>query len=54
MPIHAFTQMSLAYKEGLEALKHRIKLGEGIIIQYENINSGKHYLNLNYPKPDGK
>ncbi|CAN7226525.1 helix-turn-helix domain-containing protein [Paenibacillus sp. LjRoot56] len=51
LPIHAFTQMSLAYKEGLEALKHRIKLGEGIIIQYENINSGKHYLNLNYPKP---
>ena len=32
-------------------MKHRIKLGEGIIIQYENINSGKHYLNLNYPKP---
>lgn len=51
LPIHTFTQMSIAYKEGLEALKHRIKLGEGIIIQYENINSGKHFLNLNYPKP---
>ncbi|NOU86445.1 helix-turn-helix domain-containing protein [Paenibacillus sp. LMG 31460] len=51
LPIHAFSQMSIAYREGLEALKHRIKLGEGIIIQYENINSGKHYLNLNYPKP---
>ncbi|TXK84525.1 AraC family transcriptional regulator [Paenibacillus sp. N3.4] len=51
LPIQAFTQMSIAYREGLEALKHRIKLGEGIIIQYENINSGKHYLNLNYPKP---
>ncbi|MGQ7884459.1 AraC family transcriptional regulator [Paenibacillus sp. WC2504] len=51
LPIHAFSQMSIAYKEGLEALKHRIKLGEGIIIQYENINSGKHFLNLNYPKP---
>ncbi|MEW9702517.1 AraC family transcriptional regulator [Paenibacillus sp. SI8] len=50
LPIHAFTNMSIAYREGLEALKHRIKLGEGIIIQYENINSGKHYLNLNYPK----
>ncbi|NOU74651.1 helix-turn-helix domain-containing protein [Paenibacillus sp. LMG 31458] len=51
LPIQAFSQMSIAYREGLEALKHRIKLGEGIIIQYENINSGKHYLNLNYPKP---
>ncbi|MCY9667005.1 AraC family transcriptional regulator [Paenibacillus alginolyticus] len=51
LPIHAFSQMAIAYREGLEALKHRIKLGEGIIIQYENINSGKHYLNLNYPKP---
>lgn len=51
LPIQAFSQMSIAYKEGLEALKHRIKLGEGIIIQYENINSGKHFLNLNYPKP---
>ncbi|UKS25415.1 AraC family transcriptional regulator [Paenibacillus sp. HWE-109] len=51
LPIHTFNQMPIAYREGLEALKHRIKLGEGIIIQYENINSGKHYLNLNYPKP---
>ncbi|MGG1552550.1 helix-turn-helix domain-containing protein [Paenibacillus ferrarius] len=51
LPFHSFPQMALAYREGLEALKHRIKLGEGIIIQYENINSGKHYLNLNYPKP---
>jgi AraC-like DNA-binding protein len=51
LPFHAFKQMHIAYREGLEALKHRIKLGEGIIIQYENINSGKHYLNLNYPTP---
>ncbi len=51
LPFQAFTSMPTAYREGLEALKHRIKLGEGIIIQYENINSGKHYLNLNYPKP---
>ncbi|UJF33917.1 helix-turn-helix domain-containing protein [Paenibacillus hexagrammi] len=50
LPIQTFTNMPIAYREGLEALKHRIKLGEGIIIQYENINSGKHYLNLNYPK----
>ncbi|AOZ94707.1 helix-turn-helix domain-containing protein [Paenibacillus crassostreae] len=49
LPFHSFHKMSLAYKEGLEALKHRIKLGKGIIIQYENVNSGKHYLNINYP-----
>ncbi|KWX88524.1 AraC family transcriptional regulator, partial [Paenibacillus riograndensis] len=49
LPFHAFDKMSIAYREGLEALKHRITLGKGIIIQYENINSGNHYLNLSYP-----
>lgn len=49
LPFNSFHKISTAYKEGLEALKHRIKLGKGIIIQYENINSGKHYLKLNYP-----
>lgn len=49
LPFHTFDKMPIAYREGLEALKHRITLGKGIIIQYENLNSGKHYLNLNYP-----
>jgi AraC-like DNA-binding protein len=49
LPFNTFDKLSTAYREGLEALKHRIKLGKGVIIQYENINSGKHYLNLNYP-----
>lgn len=49
LPFHAFDKISIAYREGLEALKYRITLGKGIIIQYENINSGNHYLNLNYP-----
>ncbi|WP_083676111.1 helix-turn-helix domain-containing protein [Paenibacillus sp. FSL H8-0548] len=49
LPFHSFSALATAYREGLEALKHRIKLGEGIIIQYENINEGNHYLNLNYP-----
>jgi len=39
-----------AYREGLDALRLRIKLGEGIIIQYEDVSAGKHYLNLNYPQ----
>nr|WP_191296938.1 AraC family transcriptional regulator [Paenibacillus sp. PL91] len=49
LPFSSFASLAIAYREGLEALKHRIKLGEGIIIQYENVNAGKHYLNLNYP-----
>lgn len=49
LPFNTFHKLSTGYREGLEALKHRIKLGKGVIIQYENINSGKHYLNLNYP-----
>ncbi|MHA6533250.1 helix-turn-helix domain-containing protein [Paenibacillus sp. BAC0078] len=49
LPFHAFDKISIAYREALEALKYRITLGKGIIIQYENINSGNHYLNLNYP-----
>lgn len=49
LPFHSVHKISTAYRESLEALKHRIKLGKGVIIQYENINSGKHYLNLNYP-----
>jgi AraC-like DNA-binding protein len=45
-----FSNLAIAYREGLDALRHRLKLGKGIIIQYENVNSGNHYLNLNYPK----
>ncbi|TBL75295.1 AraC family transcriptional regulator [Paenibacillus thalictri] len=40
---------SIAYKEGLEALKHRIHLGGGVIIRYANINAGQHHLHLDYP-----
>ncbi|RRJ65077.1 AraC family transcriptional regulator [Paenibacillus oralis] len=49
LPFQSIHKISLAYREGIEALKYRIKLGTGVIIQYENINSGKHVLNLNYP-----
>ncbi|HZG86534.1 helix-turn-helix domain-containing protein [Paenibacillus sp.] len=49
LPFHEPEHLSVAFREGLEALKHRIKLGEGIIIQYENVNSGKPVLLLNYP-----
>lgn len=49
LPFHDIRTLSIAYKEGSEALKHRMTLGDGIIIQFENINSGKPYLKLNYP-----
>lgn len=49
LPFDDVIHISSAYAQGLEALKQRIKLGEGVIIQYENVNFGKHYLNLQYP-----
>nr|WP_249529564.1 AraC family transcriptional regulator [Paenibacillus brevis] len=49
LPFHCFHKIPIAYKEGIEALKYRIKLGTGVIIQFENLNSGMHYLKLNYP-----
>jgi AraC-like DNA-binding protein len=49
LPFDSIAHISLAYQEGLDALKHRLKLGEGIVIQYENVNQGKHYLNISYP-----
>jgi len=50
--IHSMSDLGTAYREGLEALKQRLKLGQGIIIQYEHMSSassGSHYLNLGYP-----
>lgn len=49
LPFHDLKTIAIAYKEGLEALKHRLTLGDGIIIQFENINSGKPYMKPNYP-----
>lgn len=49
LPFESINQVPLAYQEGLDALKHRLKLGEGIVMQYENVNQGKHYFNIRYP-----
>jgi AraC-like DNA-binding protein len=49
LPFYSVSTVAVAYREGLEALKHRIHLGEGIIVPYESFSSGKHYLNLTYP-----
>ncbi len=42
-------QASRAYNEGLEALKHRIKLGKSVIIPFSSINSGKPSVIYEYP-----
>ncbi|MDP5272604.1 AraC family transcriptional regulator [Chengkuizengella axinellae] len=39
-----------AYQEGLEALKHRIKLGTGVIIRYGNVSSTNHSIVIQYPQ----
>ncbi|UQZ84094.1 HTH-type transcriptional regulator YesS [Paenibacillus konkukensis] len=49
LPFNDLKHTSIAYREGLEALKHRIHLGVGVIIHYANMNAGKHQLNLDYP-----
>lgn len=49
LPFDRLENLSRAWRESQEALRHRIKLGDGVIIRYANVNSGKHYLNLNYP-----
>lgn len=49
-PFHELSGISTAYREGLDALKHRMILGEGIIIQYDQMNENRHVLQLNYPQ----
>ncbi len=49
LPFRDLANVPAAYREGLEALRLRIALGQGIIIRYENLNEGKPYLSLSYP-----
>jgi len=49
-PFYELSGFSTAYREGLDALKHRMILGEGIIIQYDQLNENRHVLQLNYPQ----
>ncbi|WP_256223441.1 AraC family transcriptional regulator [Paenibacillus sp. 1_12] len=46
---HDIKKASTAYNEGLEALKHRIYLGEHVIIPYANINADKQKQLTEYP-----
>lgn len=50
LPFLEVQRASRAYHEGMEALKHRMKLGKGVIIPYFSLNSGNHRNVYFYPK----
>ncbi len=50
LPFNEIDKADRAYQEGLEALKHRIKLGKDVIIHYSSINSGQHSIIYQYPQ----
>lgn len=49
LPFQDLRNASRAYREGLEALKHRMKLGKAVIIPYFSLNSGQHTRVYFYP-----
>lgn len=49
LPFEDLKNASTALREGLEALKHRIHLGVGVIIHYAHVNKGRPQQNLDYP-----
>ncbi|WP_211184593.1 helix-turn-helix domain-containing protein [Paenibacillus lemnae] len=49
LPFKHIHNASRAYHEGLEALKHRLILGTGVVIPYYNLNFGKHTRVYFYP-----
>ncbi len=49
LPFASLKRASRAYREGLEALKHRLKLGKGVIVSYASLNAGKHTQVYHYP-----
>ncbi|GIQ70541.1 AraC family transcriptional regulator [Xylanibacillus composti] len=49
LPFHAVKKAPRAYQEGMEALKHRMLLGKGVIIPFRNLNAGKHSMLYYYP-----
>ncbi|WP_158318617.1 helix-turn-helix domain-containing protein [Halalkalibacter akibai] len=50
MPFKEIKEAKRAYREGMEALKHRMQLGKGVIVHFSTINSGKHSVIFDYPK----
>lgn len=49
LPFHVLRQAPRAYREGMEALKQRLKLGMGVIVPYYSLNEGRHTRVYFYP-----
>lgn len=49
LPFQHLHRAARGYREGIEALKHRMKLGKGVIIPYSSLNYGKHTQMYFYP-----
>lgn len=50
LPFTELKEAKRGYKEGIEALKHRMQLGHGVIVHFSTVNSGKHTVLFDYPK----
>lgn len=50
LPFNDLSHAFRAYREGLEALKQRMKLGKGVIVPYFSLNAGNHSNVYFYPK----
>jgi AraC-like DNA-binding protein len=49
LPFTSIGDAPRAYREGVEALRQRIKLGDGVIIEYAELNRGHHPCRFDYP-----
>jgi len=49
LPLGEVHQAARAYREAQEALKHRIRLGKGVIIPYSSLGAGKPSMLYEYP-----
>ncbi|WP_416151167.1 AraC family transcriptional regulator [Salipaludibacillus sp. HK11] len=49
LPYSDIRKSDRAYIEGMKALKNRIRLGQGVIVSYSDINFGKHSIMYDYP-----
>lgn len=49
-PFQELTEVPRAYQEGLEALKHRMRLGKSVIVRFDLLLPQQHQLFTAYPK----
>lgn len=49
LPFREIRHASRAYEEGMEALRHRLKLGKGVIVPYGTVHASKVSVVYEYP-----